>query len=847
VVDARGRRLRAWLALAPGRLLIRIDAAGASYPIRVDPLIEQGAKITGGSEVGHGLFGATVALSANGSTALVGGPSDNDGAGAVWVFTRSGATWTEQGPKLTVAGAGEFGGSVALSADGNTAVIGGFGVGAGAWVFTRSGSEWSQQGPELGASDQNAAYQAQVAISGDGNTILIGTSGVDDAAGAAAIFSRSGGVWRQQGGLLTGGGESGQGAFGSSVALSANGSTALIGGTSDNGAVGAAWVFMRAGTIWTQQGAKLTGGGESGDAAFGAPVALSADGSTALIGGAGDHNNAGAVWAFTSSGTAWGQQGAKLTADDETQGRYGSHFGSSIALSDDGDTALIGGLGDNDDQGAAWLFARSGSTWSQQGAKVTEGTAKELFGQVALAGLSSPCSLTALVGAEGDSDNVGAVFPFVSNSPPCAYADVVTSTPGLLGYWRLGESSGATAVDQTGAHNGTYEGGYTLGVPGAIKGDTNTAVALNGTTGYVKLPKLGTATDWTVEGWSDLAANATGNNTLYGGYGAPRLLITPTGFYADDDTNGTAAGKMNGQTVSNRGSWVYWALVRDGSTLTLYRDHVEVASSSLGNEGPSDLDGDIGAENGAAYYLDGDVDEVAVYGSAVSTDTLNESYDVGAISASPYAAAVAAPVGLQDYWRLDESSGTMAVDQSGAHNGTYEGGHTLGVAGAITGDSDTAVALDGSTGSVQLPSLGTEADWTIEGWTDLGATATGYNALFAGDLGPRLLIGPTNVYADDLTTGAKVGAMSSSTPANTGGWVQWALVRDGSTLTIYRDGVAVDSSSLGSEGSTSLVGDLGVQSDGHYHLDGDLDEVAVYDDALTPGTVYDQYALGAYG
>ena len=151
------------LLLRGRTLLLRVDDAGARYPLTLDPLIQQGSKLTASGETGDGAFGASVALSADGTTALIGGPFDNGYVGAAWVFTRSGSTWTQQGSKLTggdETGAGEFGFSVALSADGNTALIGGAednsGVGA-AWVFTRSGSAWTQQGAKLTASDETGA------------------------------------------------------------------------------------------------------------------------------------------------------------------------------------------------------------------------------------------------------------------------------------------------------------------------------------------------------------------------------------------------------------------------------------------------------------------------------------------------------------------------------------------------------------------------------------------------------------------------------------------------------------------------------------------------------------------
>src|SRR5205807_278629 len=86
--------------------------------------------------------------------------------------------------------------------------------------------------------------------------------------------------------------------FGSSVALSADGNTALISAPFDNGAIGAAWVFTRLSETWTQQGSKLTGGEAKERPEFGQSVALSANGNTALIGGPGDYNHTGAVWVF---------------------------------------------------------------------------------------------------------------------------------------------------------------------------------------------------------------------------------------------------------------------------------------------------------------------------------------------------------------------------------------------------------------------------------------------------------------------------------------------------------------------------------------------------------------------
>jgi IPT/TIG domain/Bacterial Ig-like domain (group 3)/Fibronectin type III domain/FG-GAP repeat len=467
-VDATGRRLSAQVQIRDRSLQVVINDSHARYPLRIDPLIQQGASLTG-TEDTTGSFGSSVAISADGSTALVGGSLY---AGAAWVFTRANGVWVQQGSKLTPndeTGAGNFGESVALSSDGNTALIGGPSEDA-AWVFTRSGGVWTQQGSKLTSSDATACcgphFGTSVALSSDGNTALIGGPYDNSYGGAAWVFARSGSTWTQQGSKLTATDETGHSEFGGAVALSADGNTALIGGAADNydfggspsGAIGAAWVFTRSGSTWTQQGAKLTGSGETGDGSFGSSVALSSDGNTALIGGPRDHFQPspvfyiGAAWVFTRSGSTWTQQGAKLTANDESGGAY---FGAGVALSSDGNTALVDGPRDNNAAGAAWLFTRSGSTWSQQGAKLAVGgtSGSPLAGSVAL----SSNATTLMVGGAGPNASSAWVFaelPVASGvspavGPPGGGTSVTISGSGFAGVTavKFGSAAASFTVD----------------------------------------------------------------------------------------------------------------------------------------------------------------------------------------------------------------------------------------------------------------------------------------------------------------------------------------------------------------------------------------------------------------
>ncbi len=186
------------------------------------------------------------------------------------------------------------------------------------------------------------------------------------------MFTRSGSTWSEQA-KLTGAGESGSGEFGESAALSENGNTAMVGASVDGANEGAVWVFTRSGTTWTQQGEKLKGAGESGAGEFGYGVALSGSGNTALIGGPYDNGSIGAAWVFTRTGETWSQQGGKITGSGEAETGF---FGRIVALSANADNAIIGGYGDTGAIGAVWAFGASPTVTTGAGAERTQSEAK---------------------------------------------------------------------------------------------------------------------------------------------------------------------------------------------------------------------------------------------------------------------------------------------------------------------------------------------------------------------------------------------------------------------------------------------------------------------------------------
>ena len=353
-------------------------------------------------------FGLAIALSDDGSTLAVGAASEGSNAvgvngnqadnsaasaGAAYVFTRSGNTWSQQAyiKASNTGAADQFGRSVALSADGGTLAVGARGEASGAsgvdpaggqadnsatsagaaYVFTRSGPTWSQQA-YIKASNASASanFGESVSLSQDGQTLAVGAFAENSGAamsGAAYVFVRTGPTWSEQAFFKASNADAGD-RFGASVALSGDGQTLAVGadiesgngsGPTDNSAhgAGAAYVFTRAGNAWSEQ-AYLKAPTTDVNDSFGARLSISTDGSTLLVSAFGEDSNAsglggdpannsvesnGAAYLFTRSGATW------------THSRYikpvvGSvlqQFGASVSISGDGRSIAVGSQGDN--------------------------------------------------------------------------------------------------------------------------------------------------------------------------------------------------------------------------------------------------------------------------------------------------------------------------------------------------------------------------------------------------------------------------------------------------------------------------------------------------------------------
>ena len=404
VVDAEGRALSARFERVGEGLQLSIDERAARYPLTIDPVAQQ-AYLKASNTDPDDRFGSSVSVSGNtvvvgafressSATGVNGDQNDNSGwrSGAAYVFVRNGASWSQEAylKASNTDNQDFFGTSVSVSGD--TIVVGAngedstaTGVNSGqlsngayysgaAYVFVRNGTSWSQEAYiKASNTDPDDRFGSSVSVSGD--TVVVGArfeasnaTGVNGDqgnnlaaySGAAYVFVRNGTTWSQQAYLKA----SNTGPwdfFGSAVALSgdtlvvgaydeASSATGVNGDQSDNSAygAGAAYVFVRNGRIWSQQ-AYLKASNTDVDDLFSWDLSVSGD--TIVVGALGESSsatgvngdqsdnsamNAGAAYVFVRNGTSWSQQAYLKASNTDASDQFGGR------LSVRGDTVAIG-------------------------------------------------------------------------------------------------------------------------------------------------------------------------------------------------------------------------------------------------------------------------------------------------------------------------------------------------------------------------------------------------------------------------------------------------------------------------------------------------------------------------
>ncbi|MCK5475628.1 MAG: hypothetical protein KAI71_03550, partial [Candidatus Pacebacteria bacterium] len=309
-------------------------------------------------------FGSSVALSSDGSVLAVGAyeweGATGSGTGGVYLYDWSGSVWIQRGSVLEASDAANsdsFGISVSLSSDGSILAVGayewegatGSGTG-GVYLYDWSGSVWIQRGSVLEASDatNDDRFGSSVALSSDGSVLAVGAFYWEGATGANTggvyLYDWSG-SWTQRGSVLEASDATDSDYFGSSVALSSDGSILAVGATGWEGAtgtnIGGVYIYDWS-SVWTQRGSVLEASDATDSDYFGSSVALSSDGSILAVGAyvweGVTGSNTGGVYLY-DWGSAWTQRGSVLEASDATDSDY---FGKSVALSSDGSVLVVG-------------------------------------------------------------------------------------------------------------------------------------------------------------------------------------------------------------------------------------------------------------------------------------------------------------------------------------------------------------------------------------------------------------------------------------------------------------------------------------------------------------------------
>lgn len=392
--DARQYSLPAQLRLHGRTLLLTVNTVGARFPITMDPLFSAITTFDDPPADPGDFFGYSVALSSDGSTLLVGAQSATVNgvtqAGAVYFYTRINDTWsttpTIEIPDPSATFNDSFGTSVALSADGKTALVGAPGDTVAGnqqegqiYIYTFSANSSSAQilTDPNGTADDNFGHS--VALSADGKTALVGawtaTIGGNTSQGVAYLYVQSNGTWSNvPTQVFTDPAAAAFDQFGTSVALAATDGSALIGapGTvfGGNGFVGAAYLYAQTGGTWSGTPAHTFTDppGKLSDS-FGVSGALSADGGSALIGASGTavggNTFAGAAYIYVQSTGVWPSTPTQSFTDPLAGAS--DFFGSSLALPADGSSALIGAYGSTvsgaSTVGAAYIYTRNNGAW----------------------------------------------------------------------------------------------------------------------------------------------------------------------------------------------------------------------------------------------------------------------------------------------------------------------------------------------------------------------------------------------------------------------------------------------------------------------------------------------------
>lgn len=441
-----------------------------------------------------------------------------------------------------------------------------------------------------------------------------------------------------------------------------------------------------------------------------------------------------------------------------------------------------------------------------------------------------------------------------------------------VSYWPLNDTTGVS-YDWAGASDLSV-GNVTRGVAGALIGDSTTAMSFTGgsdsfasTTTAIQGPQT-----FALEAWVKTTSTTGGKIVGFGNSSTGNSSSYDRHLYMD------AAGHVNfgvypgtsrvvtSATSYNDGQWhqIVGNLGPDG--MSLYVDGKKVGSrtdttSAQAYTGYWRIGGDVSWSGDP--YLNGSIDEVSVYGAPLSRDSILAHYAASGRTANvPTAPTDAYGKAVYNeqpdlFWRLSEATGTTAVDASGQDsNGTYFGATTQGAAGALAGQTNTAVAFNGGS-VISTKAYNNPTTYSLEAWvkttSQIGGKIIGFGNSSSGDSSAY----DRHIFMLDggkLRFGVWIGSEStidSTTTVNDGNWHYVLATQSPDGQKLYVDGVLQASNTQASAqdyvGYWHVGRDVTWGGSSSYAFNGTIDEVAVYSSELTAGDVSQHYSLGTTG
>ena len=411
-------------------------------------------------------------------------------------------------------------------------------------------------------------------------------------------------------------------------------------------------------------------------------------------------------------------------------------------------------------------------------------------------------------------------------------------TKGLIAYYPFDDDSddGTTAIDSAQSHDGQINGAVHDTSTVAV-GDT--AMSFDGTDDYISplndIPITG-KTSYTISCWFNVNNLSSRNGLVSGTAGTAEEVF----FFTENDgrltTQHNDSSDLNQVSSStlNTGQWYHGVMVFNGSQIILYLDGDTIASTSANSVTTSVDTWGMGASDWndtIKYHCDGNLDDVRIYNRALSQPEIQALYDLTKSSGSivdddPRENFVS-------YWKLDGD----AIDSVGSNDGTVNG------ATFVDGFYNQCASFDGTDDYISTPygaDFGT-GDFSFSCWINLQDDSNNYESFastYDGSVG--LIFG---LYTTDIRAYASGDEISSS-EFSFNEWHHYAAIRDDGELKLYMNGVQVGSTSSTSDVNSSENLEFGRRPTNNQHAKGEIDDVRIYDRALTPLEVQQLYEYG---